>query len=64
MQGLTLRGRNFETRASSLGRSDLLCLEAQVKQIVNAPEWYDKDRYDISAVPEQEGRRIQNRFAS
>jgi uncharacterized protein (TIGR03435 family) len=55
MQGLTLRGRNFETRASSLADLISFAYEAQVKQIVNAPEWYDKDRYDISAVPEQEG---------
>jgi uncharacterized protein (TIGR03435 family) len=55
MQGLTLRGRNFATRASSLADLISFAYEAQVKQIVNAPEWYDKDRYDISAVPEQEG---------
>ena len=29
--------------------------EVQAKQIVNAPDWLDKDRYDIEAVPEQEG---------
>ena len=55
MQGLTVRGRNFETRASSLADLISFAYEAQVKQIVNAPEWYEKDRYDISAVPEQEG---------
>lgn len=55
MQGLTLRGRNFATRASSLADLIAFAYELQLKQIVNAPEWYDKDRYDISAVPEQEG---------
>ena len=55
MQGLTLRGRNFATRASSLADLISFAYEVQVKQIVNAPEWYDKDRYDIAAVPEQEG---------
>ena len=55
MQGLTLRGRNFATRASSLADLISFAYEVQVKQIVNAPDWYDKDRYDIAAVPEQEG---------
>lgn len=55
MQGLTLRGRNFATRASSLGDLIGFAYEVQSKQIVNAPDWLDKDRYDIAAVPEQEG---------
>ena len=55
MQGLTIRGRNFATRASSLADLISFAYEVQVKQIVNAPDWYDKDRYDIAAVPEQEG---------
>jgi uncharacterized protein (TIGR03435 family) len=55
MQGLTLRGRNFATRASSLADLISFAYEVQSKQIVNAPDWYDKDRYDIAAVPEQEG---------
>ena len=55
MQGLTVRGRNFATRASSLADLISFAYEVQVKQIVNAPDWYDKDRYDIAAVPEQEG---------
>lgn len=55
MQGLTLRGRNFATRASSLADLISFAYEVQIKQIANAPEWYDKDRYDIAAVPEQEG---------
>jgi uncharacterized protein (TIGR03435 family) len=55
MQGLTMRGRNFATRASSLADLISFAYEVQVKQIVNAPDWYDKDRYDIAAVPEQEG---------
>jgi uncharacterized protein (TIGR03435 family) len=55
MQGLTMRGRNFATRASSLADLISFAYEVQVKQIVNAPDWYDKDRYDIAAVPDQEG---------
>jgi uncharacterized protein (TIGR03435 family) len=55
MQALVIRGRNFATRASSLADLISFAYEVQVKQIVNAPEWFDKDRYDIDAVPEQEG---------
>lgn len=55
MQALVIRGRKFMTRASSLGDLISFAYEVQTKQIVNAPEWLDKDRYDIEAVPEQEG---------
>jgi uncharacterized protein (TIGR03435 family) len=55
MQGLNVRGRNFTTRNSSLGDLIEFAYDVQVKQIVNAPEWMDKDRYDINAVPVQEG---------
>jgi uncharacterized protein (TIGR03435 family) len=55
MQGLTLRGRNFATRNSSLGDLIAFAYNVQAKQIVGGPDWMDKDRYDIAAVPEQEG---------
>jgi uncharacterized protein (TIGR03435 family) len=55
MQGLVIRGRKFITRASSLGDLISFAYEVQAKQIVNAPDWIDKDRYDIEAAPEQEG---------
>lgn len=55
MQALIIRGRNFATRASSLVDLISFAYAVQVKQIVNAPDWSDKDRYDIAAVPEQEG---------
>jgi uncharacterized protein (TIGR03435 family) len=55
MQGLVIRGRKFMTRASSLGDLISFAYEVQAKQIVNAPDWLDKDRFDIEAVPEQEG---------
>lgn len=55
MQALTVRGRNFATRNSSL--VDLICFayNIQSKQIVGGPSWMDSDRYDIAAVPVQEG---------
>lgn len=55
MQQLTLQGRNFQTRASSL--QDLIAFSYQVqpKQIVGAPDWISKDRYDVAGVPDVEG---------
>jgi uncharacterized protein (TIGR03435 family) len=55
MQGLVIRGRNFITRASSLGDLISFAYTVQGKQIVNAPDWLDKERVDIDAIPEQEG---------
>ena len=55
LQGLTMRGRNFATRNSSLGDLISFAYLVQAKQIVGAPDWMDKDRYDIAAVPDQEG---------
>lgn len=55
MQGLVMRGRNFATRASSVADLISFAYEVQAKQVVNAPDWLEKDRFDIDAVPEQEG---------
>ena len=55
MQRLTLNGRDFKTVNSSLGDLITFSFGVQVKQIVNGPDWMDKNRYDIDAVPEQEG---------
>jgi uncharacterized protein (TIGR03435 family) len=55
MQGLTVRGREFKTVNSSLGDLIQFAYSVQIRQVVNAPDWMSKDRYDISAVPEQEG---------
>jgi uncharacterized protein (TIGR03435 family) len=55
MQGLTINGRNFRTRASSLADLIAFSYEVQAKQIVGAPDWTTKDRYDIDAVPDVEG---------
>lgn len=55
MQGLTVNGRNFQTRNSSA--TDLICFayNIQKKQLVNAPDWVDKDRYDVAATIDTEG---------
>jgi uncharacterized protein (TIGR03435 family) len=55
IQGLTMNGRNFATRNSSLADLIGFAYEVQMKQIVGGPDWLEKDRYDIAAVPDQEG---------
>jgi uncharacterized protein (TIGR03435 family) len=55
MQQLTVNGRNFATRASSLQDLISFSYEVQAKQIVGGPDWLDKDRYDIAAVPDIDG---------
>jgi uncharacterized protein (TIGR03435 family) len=55
MQGLTVNGRNFAAKNASLGDLIGFAFEVQSKQIVNGPDWLTKDRYDIAAVPDQEG---------
>jgi uncharacterized protein (TIGR03435 family) len=55
MQGLTVNGRNFNTRNSSLGDLIAFAYNLQPKQIIGAPDWIDKDRFDIAAVPDVDG---------
>ncbi len=55
MQGLTVNGRNFATKASSLADLISFAYEVQAKQIVGAPDWVSSDRFDIAAVPDVEG---------
>ncbi len=55
MQGLTVNGRNFATRASSLLDLISFSYEVQAKQVVGGPDWIDKERYDIAAVPDVDG---------
>jgi uncharacterized protein (TIGR03435 family) len=55
MQVLTFRGRNLITVNSSLADLMMFAYSVQMKQIVGAPDWIEKDRYDINATPDQEG---------
>jgi uncharacterized protein (TIGR03435 family) len=55
MQGLNVNGRNFTTRNSSLGDLIAFAYNVHAKQIVGGPDWLDKDRFDIAAVPVEDG---------
>jgi uncharacterized protein (TIGR03435 family) len=51
-----VRGRNFVVHNESLASLIEFAYGVQAKQIVNAPDWVDKDKYDIHAVPDGEGQ--------
>lgn len=55
MQGLTLNGRDFRTLNSSAEDLIAFAYNVQVKQIVGAPDWMNKERFDIQAVPDIDG---------
>ena len=55
MRGLTMNGRNFATRNSSLVDLIKFAYNVQPKQIIGGPDWMDKDRFDIAAVPDIDG---------
>jgi uncharacterized protein (TIGR03435 family) len=55
MQVLTFRGRNFITVNSSLADLIMFAYSVQMKQIIGAPDWIERDRYDINATPDREG---------
>jgi uncharacterized protein (TIGR03435 family) len=56
MQVLTLKGRTFTTVNSSLADLMMFAYSVQMKQITGAPEWVERDRYDIAATPDTEGK--------
>jgi uncharacterized protein (TIGR03435 family) len=55
MQGLSVNGRNFATRNSSLEDLIAFAYDVQTKQIIGGPDWMDKDRFDVAGVPDVEG---------
>jgi uncharacterized protein (TIGR03435 family) len=55
LQQLTMNNRNFRVRNGSLGDLIGFAYDVQSKQIVNAPDWMNSDRYDIDGVPDTEG---------
>ena len=56
MQGLNILPPNkFRTRASSLTDLIEFAYQIQDKQLVGAPDWANKDRYDVDAIPDTEG---------
>ncbi len=49
-KGINVNGRNFLTRNTSLADLIKFAYKVNEKQIVGAPDWWDKDKFDIAAV--------------
>lgn len=54
-KGFGIRGRTFRTGNTSLTDLIVFAYDVQKKQIIDGPDWIDKDKYDITAVPDAEG---------
>jgi uncharacterized protein (TIGR03435 family) len=54
-QGINIKGRNFSTHNISVDGLIRFAYQVNGKQVVGGPEWMDKDKYDIAAVPDGEG---------
>jgi len=50
-----LRGRSFSTYNTSLTDLIVYAYDVHKKQVIGGPDWLDKDKYDISGVPDVEG---------
>jgi len=64
MQVLTFRGRSLITENSSLADLMMFAYSVQMKQIIGAPDWIEKDRYDVNATPDVEGNTYRRSGAS
>ena len=54
-KGFRVNGRNFSTINTSLDDLIEFAYDVHAKQILGGPEWLDKDKYDLAAVPDGEG---------
>ena len=53
---LTVNGRNFKTRNMSLADLMEFVYGVHARQIVGGPEWVNGDKFDITGVPDTEGK--------
>jgi uncharacterized protein (TIGR03435 family) len=54
-KGFGIRGRTFSTFNTSLADLIVFAYDVHNKQILSGPDWIDKDKYDITGVPDMEG---------
>lgn len=54
--GFPARGRNFTVRSETVEGMLRYAYTIRPEQIINAPKWFTKDRFDISAVPDLSGQ--------
>ncbi|HEY4381780.1 MAG TPA: TIGR03435 family protein [Acidobacteriaceae bacterium] len=51
-----VNGRNFSTHNITLMGMIKFAYGVHGKQVLNAPDWMDQDKYDVAAVPDGEGQ--------
>lgn len=54
-KGFRINGRTFNTINTSLEDLIVFAYDVHAKQILGGPDWLDKDKYDLTAVPDKEG---------
>jgi uncharacterized protein (TIGR03435 family) len=54
-KGFGIRGRTFSTFNTSLADLIVFAYDVHSKQILGGPDWVDKEKYDITGVPDTEG---------
>jgi uncharacterized protein (TIGR03435 family) len=54
-KGFGIRGRTFSTINTSLADLIVFAYDVHNKQILNGPDWIDKDKFDVTGVPDTEG---------
>jgi uncharacterized protein (TIGR03435 family) len=60
--GLNSRGREFLTRNMTMAFLIEFAYDIQEKQLVGAPDWLNKDRFDMTGVPDKEGQPTASQF--
>jgi uncharacterized protein (TIGR03435 family) len=55
-KGFGIRGRQITTINTSLADLIEFAYNVQIKQIINAPDWIDTQKYDIAGHPDVEGQ--------
>jgi uncharacterized protein (TIGR03435 family) len=54
-KGFGIRGRTFSTMNTSLADLIEFAYDVHAKQVLDGPDWIDKDKFDLTAVPDTEG---------
>ena len=54
-KGFNSNGRSFRTRGTTLDDLIEFAYDLHAKQIVNAPDWMDKDKFDLECTTDTEG---------
>lgn len=54
--GYRVQGRSFSTLNTTLSNLITFAYGIHARQVIGAPEWVDKDKFDLSAKPDGEGQ--------